>query len=102
MFSQHHAEPMTLWRPCVGWLMIAALYLIAAVLGVFLAVAVADWWPLLLTTACTVAAASCTRIGLDSMPTQPALDIPHQAGFRHALDLPARSREVHHVAGDCA
>jgi hypothetical protein len=60
-----HVVFSTLWRPLVGWSVVAALYLTAAVLGVFLATAMAHWWPLLLTTACTLAAAACTMIGLD-------------------------------------
>ena len=102
MLAQRHAEPTTLWRPCVGWLLIASLYLIAAVLGAFLAIAVAAWWPLLLATASALAAVVCTRIGFDRIPVRPELNIPRQTRFPEALDLPARSREVHHVAGDRA
>jgi hypothetical protein len=60
-----HVGFSTLWRPMLGWSVVAALYLTAAVLGVFLAAAMAHWWPLLLTTACTLAAATCTLIGFD-------------------------------------
>jgi zinc transporter ZupT len=62
-----HVVFSTLWRPLLGWSVVAGLYLTGAVLGVFLATAMAHWWPLLLTIACTLAAAACALVALDRL-----------------------------------
>ena len=54
----------TLCQPCVGWLLLAVLYLTAAVLSVFLTVATHDWWPLLLAVASMLASTRCVLTGL--------------------------------------
>jgi hypothetical protein len=53
------------WHPATGWLVLAGLYLVAAVLTVLLAVSMASWWPLVLVVAFVVAAARCVVAALD-------------------------------------
>lgn len=53
------------WKPATGWYLLAALYLIAAVLTVLLAVAMGTWWPLVLVLVSVVAAARCVVAALD-------------------------------------
>jgi hypothetical protein len=50
------------------WLAVGALYLIAAVLTLLLAVAMNAWPPLLATAASALAAAACVLTGLDDAP----------------------------------
>ncbi|HET9138852.1 hypothetical protein [Actinophytocola sp.] len=53
------------WQPATGWLVLAGLYLVAAVLTVLLAVTMVAWWPLVLVAASVVAAARCVVAALD-------------------------------------
>jgi hypothetical protein len=53
-------------HPGVGWTLLAMLYVAAAVLTVFLALAMSDWWPLLLALVLLVMAGGCVMIGLGS------------------------------------
>jgi hypothetical protein len=61
------------WQPHVGWLVVAALYLVAAVLTVMLAVAMGAWGLWLVTAALALAAGGCLLIGFDHQR-------PHQPG----------------------
>lgn len=57
-----------LWRPTAGWMLLAVLYLTAAVLSALLALAMAAWEPLLLVAALLAAAAGCLLAALDAEP----------------------------------
>jgi hypothetical protein len=46
-------------QPGAGWMLLAAVYVTAAVLSVYLAVTMAVWWPVILVSACLVAATAC-------------------------------------------
>jgi hypothetical protein len=60
-----HTRWGRLWHPATGWLVLAGLYLVAAVLTVLLAVSMVSWWPLVLVGASLVAAARCVVAALD-------------------------------------
>jgi hypothetical protein len=55
-----------LWQPTAGWLLLAFLYLTAAVLSMLLALAMSAWEPLLLVAALVAAAIGCLLAALDN------------------------------------
>ncbi|HEV2783682.1 MAG TPA: hypothetical protein VGX25_30210 [Actinophytocola sp.] len=55
-------------QPVVVWLLLAVLYLTSAILSILLAVAMTEWWPLLITLASMIAAGTCAMTALDSRP----------------------------------
>jgi hypothetical protein len=54
-----------LWQPATGWWLLALLYVVGAVLSVFLTVAMDAWEPLLLVVALICAAVGCVLAALD-------------------------------------